>query len=103
MNAPILITLLAILVLFVLFVVAVGFLAYIATGSPDCNGDPERDAGWTDHEIEELSRSWDRGSHETESRPNLEYVRRRNRDAMRPDCFPLTSSPSTTNPKPTNP
>lgn len=29
---------------------------------PDVNGDPERDAGYSDEEIESMSEVWDRGS-----------------------------------------
>lgn len=31
----------------------------------DVNGDPERDAGYTDEEIEKMSQGWDRGSSRT--------------------------------------
>ncbi len=61
-------------------------LVWISAGSPDANGDPERDAGWSDREIAERARSWDRGSHATETRPNLEYARRQNREALRRAC-----------------
>lgn len=82
MNLPAILILLVLTVAFVLLVIALALVSWIAAGAPDVNGDPERDAGWTDHEIEEMSRTWDHGSAETERRPNLEYARRRNRDEM---------------------
>lgn len=60
-----------------------GICIWIARGEPDSNGDPERDAGYTDREIAERSRTWDRGSAATELRPNLSYARRLNRAALR--------------------
>ncbi len=74
----------AIFVLIVLLAAAallllVAFLR-AAAGSPDCNGDPERDSGMSDDEI---ARAWDRGSSQTEYRPNLSYARRLNREHLR--------------------
>ena len=75
-------TILAFLALALLFLAMLG-VCWAASGSPDVNGDPERDGGgMSDDEIDRLGRSWDRGSTSTESRPNLEYSRRRNRNAM---------------------
>jgi len=54
-------------------------LGWIASGESDTNGDPERDGVG---DIDDLPREWDRGSGETERRPNLEYARRTNRNAM---------------------
>lgn len=71
------------LLLGVLLVVIVLAIAWIASGESDVNGDPERDSGMDDDEIERRNRAWDRGSAETESRPNLEYARRMNRESMR--------------------
>lgn len=58
-------------------------LVWVAGGEPDANGDPERDAGFNDDEIAELSQSWDRGSEETVTHPNLAHARRLNRAALR--------------------
>ena len=75
----------AVIVLFVAF----AWIAWIALGCETVNGDPERDAGATDDEIERLSRSWDHGSRQTICRPNLEHARALNRRAMTSDIRPL--------------
>lgn len=70
------------------FVVAVitgavfALIAWMGSGESDVNGDPERDSGRTEDEIAGMSREWDRGSAKTERRPNLDYARRTNRNAM---------------------
>jgi hypothetical protein len=66
-----------------LLVLTVLAIAWVADGESDVNGDPERDAGQTEDEIEARSRAWDRGSDATSSAPNLEYARRLNKEAMR--------------------
>lgn len=58
-------------------------IAWVAGGESDVNGDPERDSGMSDDEIEARSRAWDRGSAATHAAPNLEYARRLNKEAMR--------------------
>ena len=60
----------------------------IASGESDVNGDPERDSGAHGDDISDLPGSWDHGSGDTESRPNLEYARRMNREAMRRNLNP---------------
>ncbi len=67
----------------VLLVLTVLAIAWVADGESDVNGDPERDAGMPEDEIEARSRAWDRGSAATSSAPNLEYARRLNKEAMR--------------------
>lgn len=77
----------ALVLVLILSLLGLAYLAYIATGCPDCNGDPERDAGYTEDEIQSMtawraheaarargsmsssddaldlcSRDWDRGS-----------------------------------------
>lgn len=83
MIALILLSLLA----FALLLFAMIAICWAASGSPDVNGDPERDSGLTDEEIADRDRAWDRGSASTESRPNLEYTRRINRNAMARGLF----------------
>lgn len=56
---------------------------YVAAGSSDVNGDPERDSGMDSDDISRSFQGWDRGSSQTELRPNLEHERRLNRTAMR--------------------
>lgn len=76
------------LILLVLCILTLAFalvaICWAASGEADANGDPERDSGASEDEIAELARSWDHGSKQTESRPNLDYARRLNREAMRP-------------------
>ena len=74
---------LLVLLAFGLLAFAMVAICWAASGSPDANGDPERDSGLTDDEIAAQDRAWDRGSAETETRPNLEYARRLNREALR--------------------
>lgn len=58
-------------------------ILWVAAGSPDVNGDPERDAGYSEDEISDLSASWDHGSRRTADSPGIEYARRMNREALR--------------------
>lgn len=52
-----------ILVLLTVVWIASGFcflgVVWIALGESDVNGDPERDAGYSDDELSDLRRSWD--------------------------------------------
>lgn len=85
MNAAFLF--IAIFALVCLFIAMLA-VCWAASGSPDVNGDPECDGGgMSDDEIDQLGRSWDRGSTSTETRPNLEYSRRRNRNDMARSLF----------------
>ena len=52
---------------------------WVASGSPDVNGDPERDGGWSEDEIQAMSRHWDHGSLRTHRVPDLETARQLNR------------------------
>lgn len=81
MNAILAILLLGLCIVTLVFSLVA--ICWVASGESDVNGDPERDSGASGDEIAALSRSWDHGSRETESRPNLDYARRLNREAMR--------------------
>lgn len=67
----------------VILLCALALVGWIASGESDVNGDPERDAGMTPDELDLRWRAWDHGSRRTEARPNLDYARRLNRNAMR--------------------
>lgn len=56
-------------------------LGWIAAGESDVNGDPERD-GTEIANLGDRPTDWDHGSRRTERRPNLDYARRTNRNAM---------------------
>lgn len=40
-------------------------VVWIGAGEPDVNGDPERDAGWSDDDLERMASAWDHGSADT--------------------------------------
>ena len=46
------------------------FVAACIGNEPDVNGDPERDAGYSDEEIASMSEVWDRGSCRTAETTN---------------------------------
>lgn len=71
---PLLIGLLYLLAIAALHVIAVfALIAWMARGESDVNGDPERDAGFTDEEI---------ARHTSAPTTDLESARRQNREAM---------------------
>ena len=77
-------------------IVAIGFLALLsicwaASGCPDVNGDPERDAGMDDDDLAALSASWDRGSRAASQVPDLETARQLNRLRMARDVNHLST------------
>lgn len=57
----------------VLLLLAAWFCSIIwAADEPDVNGDPERDAGYTDDEIATMAKAWDGGSARTAEGTSVE-------------------------------
>ena len=57
-------------------------ICWAASGSPDVNGDPERDSGLDDDDIRAMSAHWDHGSKRSHRVPDLETARQLNRIRM---------------------